>query len=79
MTASGVIEFLLSDGSTLFVEDEDTRRTYEALWDLSNLPGAVSTAAMLLHEANQSARFRRPVELNLAQGSVLRQALADRP
>lgn len=52
------------------------RRIYEVLWELSALPGAVSTAAMLLHEGRQASPFRHPVEVNVAQGDALRQALA---
>ncbi len=66
----------MSDGSSVRVRDGDLRRIFEALWDLSELPGAISTAAMLMHEAQQSARFRHPIELNIAQGEVLRRALS---
>jgi hypothetical protein len=75
LSSSGVIDFRLSDGTSLRVQDEELRQIYEALWDLSDLPGAISTAAMLMHEGNRSARFRHPIELNVAQGDVLRQAL----
>lgn len=77
MEASDVVAFLLSDGSSVRVRDGDLRRIYEALWDLSELPGAISTAAMLIHEGQQSARFRHPIELNVTQGDVLRRALSD--
>jgi sensor domain CHASE-containing protein len=70
------VTFVLPDGSTVEVGDKDMRAVYEALWDLSHLPGAISTAAVLLHEGRQSARFFHPVELNAAQGEALRTALA---
>jgi hypothetical protein len=69
------VTFVLSDGSTVEVNDRDMRTVYEALWDISHLPGAISTAAVLLHEGRQSARFTNPVELNAAQGEALRTAL----
>jgi hypothetical protein len=75
LSSSDVIDFRLSDGTSLRVQDEQLRQIYQALWDLSDVPGAISTAAMLMHEGNQSARFRHPIELNAAQGDVLRQAL----
>ena len=76
LSSVDVIDFKLSDGTSVRVQDEQLRRIYEALWDLSDLPGAISTAAMLMHEGNQSARFRHPIELNDSQGDVLRQALS---
>jgi hypothetical protein len=76
VTPSGNVEFRLADGTGVTVRDNDLRRIYEALWDLSALPGAVSTAALLLHESGHPARLRHPVDLNVAQGDVLRQALA---
>ena len=73
---SDAVLFDLPDGTSLTVGEGDLRRVYQALWDLIDLPGAVSTAAMILHESRQSALFRQPVELTVAQGDALRQALA---
>jgi hypothetical protein len=75
LSSADVIDFRLSDGTYLRVQDEQLRQIYQALWDLSDVPGAISTAAMLMHEGNHSARFRHPIELTVAQGDVLRQAL----
>ncbi len=74
--ASGMIEFQLSDGTSLTVRDEDRRRIYEVLWGLSNLPGAISAAAVLIHESRQPAPLRVPIKLDAAQGDALRKALA---
>jgi hypothetical protein len=70
------VTFSLPDGTTVKVADTDMRSVYDALWDLSDLPGAISTAAVLLHEGRQSTRFNHAVELNIAQGEALRSAIA---
>ena len=70
------IKFVLPDGGMVSVSEEEMRRVYEALWDLSDLPGAVSTAAVLLHESRQPLRYRHPVELTAAQGEAIRRAVA---
>ena len=70
------VEFRLDDGTALLVAVADLRPIYEALWDLSSMPGAISTAALLMDEGHKLARYRYPVELNRPQSDVLRQAVA---
>lgn len=70
------VEFRLDDGTKLLVPIADLRPIYEALWDLSNVPGAISTAALLMDEGHKLARYRYPVELNRPQSDVLRQVVA---
>jgi hypothetical protein len=72
----GAVQFRLDDGTTLFVAVADLRPIYEALWDRANVPGAISTAALLMDEGHKLARYRDPVELNRPQSDVLRQAVA---
>jgi hypothetical protein len=54
------VRLKLVDGTTVIVERDDLRRVYEGLWTLSNAPGAVSTAALLLDEGGNTAATRRP-------------------
>ena len=72
--AGDFVEFRLTDGTSLLVPEAELRHLYEVLWDLSDTPGAVSTAALLMDEARKYARYRHPVELTVAQGNALRQA-----
>lgn len=69
------VYFDLTDGTSLAVESNDLRRVYEDLWKLSSVPGAVSTAALLLHEAGRHPRHRHRVTLNSLQSAALRRAL----
>jgi hypothetical protein len=71
------VTFELADGTTVIVERNDLRGVYEALWDLSRVPGAISTAALLLDEAGRPRNSRPPVNLNQSQSDVLRRALDD--
>ena len=71
-----VVEFRLPDGTWLTVPDSKLRRVYEALWDLSETPGAVSTAALLIDEGHRLPRNRHEVELDHRQADALRQAVA---
>ena len=72
------IEFHLDDGTELLVPLDELRPIYEALWDLSEVPGAISTAALLMDEGHKLARYRYPVRLNRPQNDVLRQVAARR-
>lgn len=69
------VHFDLADGTSLAVESNDLRRVYEDLWKLSSVPGAVSTAALLLHEAGRQPHHRHRVALNSLQSAALRRAL----
>jgi hypothetical protein len=74
--AMGPVTFLLPDGATVAVHEEDVQRVYNMLWDISGLPGAVSTAALLLYESRQASRYRPPVALSAAQSEAIREAVA---
>jgi hypothetical protein len=57
------------------VEGDDLRPVYEELWVLSDLPGAISTAALLIDEAGRHPSHREAVKLNSQQSMALRRAL----
>jgi hypothetical protein len=69
------VEFKLSDGTSLVIPDAELRRLYEELWNLSNVPGAISAAALLMDEARKRALYRSPVELSPPQSNVLSRAV----
>ena len=69
------VRFDLADGTSVAVESCDLRPVYEELWALSNVPGAISTAALLFDEATRQPRFRHRIELNRLQSAVLLRAL----
>ena len=76
MDSSGAfVRFDLADGTDVTVEGSDLRRIYEELWTRSEVPGAISTAARLSHEAHTQPRYRHAVALNPAQGTALRRAV----
>jgi hypothetical protein len=70
------VEFRLSDGTSLLLQDADLRRIYEELWDISDHHGAISTAALLIDEARKYGPHQRPIELNAAQSEALQEAVA---
>jgi hypothetical protein len=75
--ASHAVHFLLADGNRLIVEAGDTQRVYDELWMLANLPGAISTAGALMHEAHSgSLHNRQPIDLNAAQSHALSRAIS---
>ena len=69
------VHFDLADGTSLAVESCDLRRVYEELWELSSVPGAISTAALLFDEAARQPNYRHPIELNGPQSAALLRAL----
>jgi hypothetical protein len=69
------VGFLLSDGQSVTVTEDDLRRVYEELWNLAHEPGAVSTAALLLHEWQKRGVTRTTIELAPLQSDVLRKAI----
>lgn len=74
MDSSESVHFDLADGTGLTVEHGDIRSVYDELWRLSNVPGAISTAALLL-SATRHPGYTQRVELNVAQSAVLRSAI----
>ncbi|HET7353554.1 MAG TPA: hypothetical protein VFJ11_05850 [Gaiellaceae bacterium] len=73
--ASESIHFGLADGTTVAVGSRDYRRVYDELWILSRkMPGAVSTAGLLLHAAGHPG-YPLDVDLNGAQSAALRRAI----
>ena len=74
MDSSESVNFDLADGTTVAVESSDYRRVYDELWMLSKVPGAVSTAGLLLHAARHPS-YPHGVDLNEAQSAALRRAI----
>jgi len=72
----GSVTFKLDDGETLIVPDDELRRLYDSLWEISDDAGAVSTAALVMDVSRLHAYARRPVELTSQQTAVLRKAAA---
>jgi hypothetical protein len=73
--ASESVHFGLADGTTVAVESRDYRRVYDELWILSRkMPGAVSTAGLLLNAARHPS-YPRDVDLNGVQSAALRRAI----
>lgn len=70
------VSFKLDDGETLSIADEALRSVYETLWELAKVPGAVSTAALLMDARRLRPYHRKPMELTTPQSAVLRQAVA---
>lgn len=75
MGSSDSVYFDLADGTALTVERDDIRRVYDELWRLSKVPGAVSTAALLLDGAGRHSRHRYRIDLNRVQSAALRSAI----
>lgn len=75
MDSSESVRFDLADGTRVVVESGDVRRVYEDLWKLSNFPGAVSTAELLLDAAGQQPYNRRRIGLTGPQSTALRSAM----
>jgi hypothetical protein len=57
------------------VSGEALEGVYEELWNLADEPGAVSTAALLMHEWQQVHPARQAVELTPSQSDALRRAV----
>lgn len=74
--SSGSVLFLLDDGETLRVAENDLKEVYELLWRLAAKPGAVSTAALLRRMSRMSEFSRTRVELTAPQSAALREAVA---
>lgn len=69
------MSFRLADGETTQLGDAGLRRIYDALWNLSNEPGAATTAALLLHEWRQPLVTRKRIDLTQRQTDVFRKAM----
>lgn len=76
MAGSAPIRFILDDGETLAIADEDVGRVYELLWGLAHEGGAVFTAALLIEASRTSAYARTPIKLTPPQSAALREAVA---
>ena len=70
------VRFLLVDGESVELRNDVLQDAYRALWDLAPEPGAVSTAALLMHEMKQAAVTRKTIELTAPQSAVLREAMS---
>jgi hypothetical protein len=69
------VSFTLDDGETLIVLDKDVRQVYDSLWEVSDEPGAVSTAALMMSMSRVRPYARLPVGLTTPQSTVLRKAV----
>lgn len=74
MDSSESVHFDLADGTTVAVESGHYRRVYEGLWKLSSVPGAISTATLLLR-ATRRPGYPHGVELDAVQSAVLKRAI----
>jgi hypothetical protein len=68
--AEDSVRFALDDGEML---NADLRRIYDSLWEISDEPGAVSTAAIVVDVSRLRAyavprRVERPAERRAPQG-----------
>jgi hypothetical protein len=75
MDSSESVRFDLADGTSVAVESSDYRRVYEGLWKLSKVPGALSTATLLLR-ATRRPGYPHGVDLDAAQSAVLRSVIS---
>jgi hypothetical protein len=69
------VSFALDDGGTLTILDEDVQQIYDSLWEISDEPGAVSTAALMMSMSRLRPYARVPVGLTSPQSAVLRKAV----
>ena len=75
MDFSESVRFDLADGTSVAVESSNYRRVYEGLWKLSSVPGAISTAALLLG-ATRRPGYPQGVELDAVQSAALSSAIS---
>ena len=75
MDSSESVHFDLADGTSVAGESRDYRRVYEGLWQLSSVPGAISTATLLLG-ATRRPGYPRGVELDAIQSAALKSAIS---
>jgi hypothetical protein len=75
MDSSESVLFDLADGTSVAVKSSDYRHVYEGLWKLSSVPGAISTATLLLG-ATRRPGYPRGVELDAVQSTALRNAIS---
>jgi hypothetical protein len=73
--AGGSLTFILDDGETVSVADEELRPIYDALWALSSQSGAISTAALIMDARRLRPFARRPIALTTPQSAMLRKAM----
>ena len=74
MDSTESVLFDFADGTSVAVESSDYRRVYDELWTLSKMPGAISTAGLLVHSARHPG-YPRAVDLSEAQSAALRRAI----
>ena len=77
MDSSESVHFDFADGTSVAVGSSDYRRVYDELWTLSKeIPGAISTAGLLLNAARHPG-YPHAVDLSEAQSAALRRAIDD--
>ena len=64
--------FRLAGGETVRLDGDEVRAVYDELWALMEEPGAVTTAALVIHALR--AADTAPVELDERQSAVFRLA-----
>jgi hypothetical protein len=76
LMSEGSVRFRLDDGETLLVRDEDLWRIYDSLWEVSEEPGAISAAALVMDAWRLHPLARKPIELTTPQSCALRKAVS---
>ena len=71
----GPVRFVLDDGETLTLAEDDLAQVYELCWKLAPRPGAVSVAAVI-RGATRANIVGAPIDLNVSQSAAMREALA---
>lgn len=66
--------FRLADGEMVDLRGDEFRAIFDMLWMLEEEPGAVLTAALLLHEWRRGMEGREAVELDERESAVFRLA-----
>jgi hypothetical protein len=73
----GSARFVLADGEILSLAVKDLRRVYALLWEVAEVSGSISAAALVLDTAPLRPEARRQAtELTVAQTKALRQAVS---
>jgi hypothetical protein len=70
----GSIRIRLTDDTVVSLEDTDVRRICDALWELTQHPGAVAIVGMLEHEHRRSAAARVEIQLTGRETAVFHRA-----
>jgi hypothetical protein len=72
----GSARFVLADGEILSLAVKDLRRVYALLWEVAEVSGSISAAALVLDTALRPEARGHSTELRVAQTKALRQAVS---